>query len=62
MRGQLLQRESWWNEMCVSIATKSRSHRLWNDLWEDLIQESMGSDFRNLSGAEKPLTKFEHNP
>ncbi|XP_011616519.2 dnaJ homolog subfamily C member 28 [Takifugu rubripes] len=30
---------------------------------EDLIQESMArGDFRNLSGAGKPLTKFEHNP
>lgn len=32
-------------------------------LVEDLIQESMArGDFRNLSGAGKPLTKFEHNP
>lgn len=31
-------------------------------LVEDLIQESMArGDFRNLSGAGKPLTKFEHN-
>lgn len=29
----------------------------------DLIQESMArGDFRNLSGAGKPLNKFEHNP
>ena len=29
---------------------------------EDLIQESMSrGDFRNLSGAWKPLKKFEHN-
>ncbi|CAJ1062823.1 dnaJ homolog subfamily C member 28 [Xyrichtys novacula] len=32
-------------------------------LVEDLIQESMArGDFRNLSGAGKPLNKFEHNP
>lgn len=32
-------------------------------LVEDLIQESMArGDFRNLSGAGKPLSKFEHNP
>lgn len=32
-------------------------------LVEDLIQESMvRGDFRNLSGAGKPLSKFEHNP
>ncbi|XP_076593064.1 dnaJ homolog subfamily C member 28 [Chaetodon auriga] len=32
-------------------------------LVEDLIQESMArGDFRNLSGAGKPLRKFEHNP
>lgn len=32
-------------------------------LVEDLIQESMAKgDFRNLSGAGKPLNKFEHNP
>lgn len=32
-------------------------------LVEDLIQEFMArGDFRNLSGAGKPLTKFEHNP
>lgn len=32
-------------------------------LVEDLIQESMArGDFRNLSGAGKPLTKFEGNP
>ncbi|XP_070821614.1 dnaJ homolog subfamily C member 28 [Chaetodon trifascialis] len=32
-------------------------------LVEDLIQESMArGDFRNLSGAGKPLKKFEHNP
>lgn len=32
-------------------------------LVEDLIQESMArGDFRNLTGAGKPLTKFEHNP
>ncbi|XP_072249311.1 dnaJ homolog subfamily C member 28 [Leuresthes tenuis] len=32
-------------------------------LVEDLIQESMArGDFRNLSGAGKPLNKFQHNP
>uniref|UniRef100_A0A8C6T0I1 DnaJ (Hsp40) homolog, subfamily C, member 28 n=1 Tax=Neogobius melanostomus TaxID=47308 RepID=A0A8C6T0I1_9GOBI len=32
-------------------------------LVEDLIQESMArGDFRNLSGAGKPLSKFQHNP
>ena len=32
-------------------------------LVEDLIQESMArGDFRNLSGAGKPLNKFEYNP
>ncbi|KAM9511356.1 dnaJ homolog subfamily C member 28 [Salvelinus alpinus] len=32
-------------------------------LVEDLIQESMSrGDFRNLSGAGKPINKFEHNP
>lgn len=32
-------------------------------LVEDLIQESMArGDFRNLSGAGKPLNKFDHNP
>lgn len=32
-------------------------------LVEDLIQESMArGDFQNLSGAGKPLNKFEHNP
>ncbi|XP_034552918.1 dnaJ homolog subfamily C member 28 [Notolabrus celidotus] len=32
-------------------------------LVEDMIQESMArGDFRNLSGAGKPLSKFEHNP
>ncbi|XP_026226745.1 dnaJ homolog subfamily C member 28 [Anabas testudineus] len=32
-------------------------------LVEDLIQESMArGDFKNLSGAGKPLNKFEHNP
>jgi len=32
-------------------------------LVEDLIQESMArGDFSNLSGAGKPLNKFEHNP
>lgn len=32
-------------------------------LVEDLIQESMArGDFTNLSGAGKPLKKFEHNP
>lgn len=32
-------------------------------LVEDLIQESMArGDFKNLSGAGKPLSKFEHNP
>ncbi|KAG9271123.1 hypothetical protein AMEX_G14003 [Astyanax mexicanus] len=32
-------------------------------LVEDLIQESMArGDFRNLSGAGKPLSKFDHNP
>ncbi|XP_062278892.1 dnaJ homolog subfamily C member 28 [Scomber scombrus] len=32
-------------------------------LVEDLIQESMSrGDFRNLSGAGKPLNKFEYNP
>lgn len=32
-------------------------------LVEDLIQESMArGDFRKLSGAGKPLNKFEHNP
>lgn len=32
-------------------------------LVEDLIQESMArGDFTNLSGAGKPLSKFEHNP
>lgn len=32
-------------------------------LVEDLIQESMArGDFRNLTGAGKPLNKFEHNP
>ncbi|XP_076004577.1 dnaJ homolog subfamily C member 28 [Genypterus blacodes] len=32
-------------------------------LVEDLIQESMArGDFRNLSGAGRPLNKFEHNP
>ncbi|KAB5577018.1 hypothetical protein PHYPO_G00205140 [Pangasianodon hypophthalmus] len=32
-------------------------------LVEDLIQESMArGDFHNLSGAGKPLSKFEHNP
>ncbi|XP_028280886.1 dnaJ homolog subfamily C member 28-like [Parambassis ranga] len=32
-------------------------------LVEDLIQESMArGDFRNLSGAGKPLIKFQHNP
>lgn len=32
-------------------------------LVEDLIQESMArGDFRNLSGAGKPLSKFAHNP
>ncbi|XP_061573360.1 dnaJ homolog subfamily C member 28 [Cololabis saira] len=32
-------------------------------LVEDLIQESMArGDFRNLSGAGKPLDKFHHNP
>lgn len=32
-------------------------------LVEDLIQESMArGDFRNLSGAGKPINKFEHNP
>ncbi|KAK2850128.1 hypothetical protein Q7C36_008911 [Tachysurus vachellii] len=32
-------------------------------LVEDLIQESMArGDFRNLGGAGKPLSKFEHNP
>ncbi|XP_053482711.1 dnaJ homolog subfamily C member 28 [Ictalurus furcatus] len=30
---------------------------------EDLIQEAMArGDFRNLGGAGKPLSKFEHNP
>lgn len=30
---------------------------------EDLIHESMArGNFRNLSGAGKPLTKFERNP
>lgn len=32
-------------------------------LVEDMIQESMArGDFRNLSGAGKPLNKFDHNP
>lgn len=32
-------------------------------LVEDLIQESIArGDFRNLSGAGKPLSKFEHSP
>lgn len=32
-------------------------------LVEDLIQESMArGDFQNLSGAGKPLDKFQHNP
>ncbi|KAI9526273.1 hypothetical protein NQZ68_041558 [Dissostichus eleginoides] len=32
-------------------------------LVEDMIQESMArGDFRNLSGADKPLNKFEYNP
>ncbi|XP_062862408.1 dnaJ homolog subfamily C member 28 [Trichomycterus rosablanca] len=32
-------------------------------LVEDLIQESMArGDFHNLTGAGKPLSKFEHNP
>ncbi|XP_017260176.1 dnaJ homolog subfamily C member 28 [Kryptolebias marmoratus] len=32
-------------------------------LVEDLIQESMTrGDFKNLSGAGKPLSKFQHNP
>ncbi|XP_053352556.1 dnaJ homolog subfamily C member 28 [Clarias gariepinus] len=32
-------------------------------LVEDLIQESMArGDFRNLSGAGKPLSKFDYNP
>ncbi|KAK5862017.1 hypothetical protein PBY51_017450 [Eleginops maclovinus] len=32
-------------------------------LVEDMIQESMArGDFRNLSGAGKPLNKFEYNP
>ncbi|KAJ7985376.1 hypothetical protein DPEC_G00351420 [Dallia pectoralis] len=32
-------------------------------LVEDLIQESMSrGDFRNLSGAGRPINKFEHNP
>lgn len=32
-------------------------------LVEDLIQESMArGDFRNLTGAGKPLNKFQHNP
>uniref|UniRef100_A0A8C2ZKA5 DnaJ (Hsp40) homolog, subfamily C, member 28 n=1 Tax=Cyclopterus lumpus TaxID=8103 RepID=A0A8C2ZKA5_CYCLU len=43
-----------------SAAERSRSPRLWNGY---LIQESMGrGDFRNLSGAGKPLNKFEYNP
>lgn len=47
---------------------RQRSHKIKitqavERLVEDLIQESMArGDFRNLSGAGKPLTKFEHNP
>ncbi|XP_047454099.1 dnaJ homolog subfamily C member 28 [Mugil cephalus] len=47
---------------------RQRSHKIKitqavERLVEDLIQESMArGDFRNLSGAGKPLNKFEHNP
>lgn len=47
---------------------RQRSHKIKitqavERLVEDLIQESMArGDFRNLSGAGKPLTKFEDNP
>lgn len=47
---------------------RQRSHKIKitqavERLVEDLIQESMArGDFRNLSGAGKPLKKFEHNP
>lgn len=47
---------------------RQRSHKIKitqavERLVEDLIQESMArGDFRNLSGAGKPLSKFEHNP
>uniref|UniRef100_A0A3Q1F9W8 DnaJ (Hsp40) homolog, subfamily C, member 28 n=1 Tax=Acanthochromis polyacanthus TaxID=80966 RepID=A0A3Q1F9W8_9TELE len=47
---------------------RQRSHKIKitqavERLVEDLIQESMArGDFRNLSGAGKPLNKFQHNP
>ncbi|XP_056142794.1 dnaJ homolog subfamily C member 28 [Lampris incognitus] len=47
---------------------RQRSHKIKitqavERLVEDLIQESMArGDFRNLSGAGKPLSKFQHNP
>ncbi|KAF3692257.1 DnaJ -like protein subfamily C member 28 [Channa argus] len=47
---------------------RQRSHKIKitqavERLVEDLIQESMArGDFKNLSGAGKPLNKFEHNP
>lgn len=52
----------------VERDVRQRSHKIKitqavERLVEDLIQESMArGDFRNLSGAGKPLTKFEHNP
>lgn len=55
--GELVQRD-----------VRQRSHKIKitqavERLVEDLIQESIArGDFRNLSGAGKPLTKFEHNP
>ncbi|CAF91784.1 unnamed protein product, partial [Tetraodon nigroviridis] len=52
----------------VERDVRQRSHKIKitqavERLVEDLIQESMArGDFRNLSGAGKPLTKFEDNP
>lgn len=52
----------------VARDMRQRSHKIKitqavERLVEDLIQESMArGDFRNLSGAGKPLNKFEHNP